>query len=55
MESYRVLGWMGLNYIALNDLSREVQASVNKGQEFTATCRVGGYIIGGIQLEDCRR
>lgn len=46
---------MGLNYMVLNDLPREVQASVNKGQEFIATCKVGDYIVGSIQLEDCRR
>ena len=54
MESYRVLGGLFLEYIALNDLSQEVQASAEKDREFTATCKVGNYILGTINLDNCR-
>ena len=52
-ESYRVLGSIFIEYIALQDLPREVQASAEKGQQFTATCKVGNYILGTMYLEDC--
>ena len=52
MESYRLLDLM-FNYIALEDLSKEVQISVDKGQSITATCKVGNYILGTMFLEDC--
>ena len=54
LESYRLLGGLFLDYIALQDLSREEQARANKGQEFTATCKVGNYILGTMFLDDCR-
>ena len=47
-------GGFGLNYIALNDLPQEDQARAEKGQEFTAVCKVGEYILGTINLRDCR-
>ena len=52
-ESYRVLGSIFIEYIALRDLPDEVQASVDKGQKFTATCKVGEYVLGTMRLEDC--
>ena len=52
MESYRLLDLM-FNYIALKDLQKEVQISVDKGQSITATCKVGNYILGTMFLEDC--
>ena len=54
MDSYRLLGQLFLNYIALNDLPQEDQARAEKGQEFTAVCKVGEYILGTINLRDCR-
>lgn len=53
-ESYNVLGQLLLDYIALNDLSQEEQARAEKGQQFTATCKVGNYILGTINLDNCR-
>ena len=47
-------GELFLDYIALNDLSPEEQARAEKGQEFTATCRVGDYFLGTINLDKCR-
>ena len=44
---------MGLFGVDLNDLPREVQVDVNKGQQFTAVCKVGNYTIGTIHMEDC--
>lgn len=52
-ESFRVLGSIFIEYIALQDLPKEVQASADKGQQFTATCKVGNYILGTMYLEDC--
>ena len=54
-ESYRVLGSIFIEYIALEDLPQEVQVSANRGQKFTATCKVGSYILGSMNLEDCRK
>ena len=53
-ESYDVLGGLFLEYVALNDLSTEAQASAENGQQFTATCKVGNYIFGTINLDNCR-
>ena len=53
-ESYRILGQLMLNYVALNDLPTEVQVSLNKDDEFTAVCRVGNYIMGTMQLNKCQ-
>lgn len=53
-ETYDALGALYVEYIALNGLSIETQASVEKGQQFTATCRVGNYILGTINLDNCR-
>ena len=54
LASYRALGGLFLNYIALHDLSVEEQARAEKEQEFTATCRVGNYILGTINLRECQ-
>ncbi len=53
-DSYRVLGSIFIEYIALQDLSKEVQAGANKGQTFTAICKVGNYILGTMHLKECR-
>lgn len=53
-ESYNLLGGLFLDYVALNDLSQEEQASAVKDQQFTVTCKVGNYILGTINLDDCR-
>lgn len=52
-EAYRLLDTVFLEYVALQDLPREVQAGAEKGQPFTATCVVGNYVLGAIYLEDC--
>ena len=52
-ESYRLLGSIFIEYIALQDLSKEVQAAAEKGQQFTATCIVGNYVLGTMQLKKC--
>ena len=52
--SYRALGGLFLNYIALHDLPVEEQARAEKEQEFTATCRVGDYVLGTINLRECK-
>ena len=54
MESYRVLGEIFLEYIALHDLPKEDQARANRGQDFTATCKVSSYILGTMNLRDCK-
>ena len=43
-----------LSNVDLHDLSAQEQARADKGQEFTALCRVGNYILGTINLRDCR-
>ena len=52
--SYELFDALLLEYIALQDLPVETQASINKGQEFTATCKMGAYILGTMFLEECR-
>ena len=54
MNSYQLLGGLFLDYIALNDLTQEEQARAEKGQEFTATCRIGDYVLGTINLRECQ-
>ena len=49
-----VAGGSFLSNVDLHDLSRQEQARADKGQEFTALCRVGNYILGTINLRDCR-
>ena len=43
-----------LSNVDLHDLSAQEQARADKGQEFTALCKVGDYILGTINLRDCR-
>ena len=43
-----------LEYVALHDLPIEVQANVNKNEKFTAVCKVGDYIFGIINLNNCK-
>ena len=54
LAGFDVMGDVFLEYIALEHLPETVQASVNKGQQFTATCEVGNYILGTMYLKDCR-
>ena len=44
---------MGLFGLDLNDLPRDVQVSLNRGQQFTAVCKVGNFVIGTMQMDDC--
>ena len=44
---------MGLTSVKLDDLPDTAQASLDKGDEVAAVCRVGEYIIGSIFMEDC--
>lgn len=41
--------------VSLNDLTQEEQASANKGEAFTATCKVGNFILGTMRLNDCQK
>ena len=43
----------GLSGVDLNGLPRDVQIRLNRGQQFTAVCEVGNFIIGTIMMEDC--
>ena len=49
-----LLGDGFLETAALEDLSQETQVSLNVGDQFSATCKVGDYIIGSIFMEDCQ-
>lgn len=42
------------NEVALRDLARDVQVSVDKGDHFEAVCRVGNYVLFTMYLDDCR-
>ena len=53
-ESYDLLDGLFFEYVALKDLPQSAQASANKGQTFTATCKVGNFILGTMYLEDCK-
>ena len=41
--------------VDMNDLSVDVQANAKKGKRFTATCKVDDFILGSMQLRDCRQ
>ena len=43
----------GLFGVDLGDLSQEEQISLDKGDQVSAVCKVGDYIIGTINMEDC--
>ena len=43
-----------LENVVLQDLPRDVQGSVDKGQRFEAVCRMGNFILFSIYMEDCR-
>ena len=49
-----LLGDGFLEEVVLEDLSQETQVSLNIGDQFSATCKVGDYIIGSIFMEDCQ-
>ena len=53
-ESFNLIG-VAFETVDLNDLPTSVQASVNKGERFAATCKVGDFILGSMQLRDCER
>lgn len=53
-ESFNLIG-IAFQTVDLNDLPTSVQASVNKGERFAATCKVGAFILGSMQLRDCER
>ena len=43
-----------LSNVVLEDLSRETQIPLNTGEDFSAACKVGNYILGSIFMEDCQ-
>ena len=43
-----------LSDVALEDLSVDKQIPLNVGEEFSATCKVGDYILGTIFLNSCQ-
>ena len=45
----------GFSDVALHDLPDSVQASVEKNQQFTATCKVKDYVFGTHNLRECRK
>ena len=53
-DSFELLD-IAIQTVNLHDLPTSVQVSVNKGERFEATCKVGSFIITSINLRDCRR
>ena len=49
-----LLGDGFLSDVVLEDLSQEVQTALNVGQDFSAACKVGNYILGSIFMYDCQ-
>ena len=45
----------GFSDVALHDLPDSVQASVEKNQRFTATCKVKNFVLGTHNLRECRK
>ena len=43
-------GFFGVD---LRDLSQEEQISLDRGDQVSAVCKVGDYILGTINMEDC--
>ena len=43
-----------LSNVALKDIPDEKQIPLNVGQEFSATCKVGNYILGTIFMDSCQ-
>ena len=43
-----------LSDVVLEDLSADKQIPLNVGEEFSATCKVGNYILGTIFLNSCQ-
>ena len=43
-----------LSNVALEDIPKDEQVPLNVGQEFSATCKVGNYILGTIFLNSCQ-
>ena len=44
-----------LSDVVLEDLSADKQIPLNVGEEFSATCKVGNYILGTIFLNSCQQ
>ena len=53
-ESFSLLGTTFLNTVDLNDLSEQFQINTNVGSRISATCKVGDYFLGTINLDDCK-
>ncbi len=43
-----------LSGVWLKGLPDEAQIPLNPGDQFTATCKVGNYVLGTIVMDDCR-
>ena len=43
-----------LSSVNLRDLPKEDQIPLNVGQEYSATCKVGDYILGSMSMNSCR-
>ena len=44
----------GLSGVDLKDLSKEEQISLDKGEQISAVCEVGNYIIGTMMMKKCK-
>ena len=53
-EAFSLLGTTFLDTIDLNDLPEEFQINTDVGSRVSATCKVGNYILGTINLDDCK-
>ena len=49
-----LLGDGFLSNVVLEDLSQDVQIALNIGQDSSAACKVGDYILGSIYMYDCQ-
>ena len=52
-ESFAVVG-IAFATVDLKDLPNSRQVATNKGERFSATCKVGNYILGTIFMDDCK-
>ena len=43
-----------LSNVALKDIPKEEQVPLNVGQEYSAACKVGNYILGTIFMNSCQ-
>ena len=44
----------GLSGVDLTGLTQQEQISLDKGDQVSAMCKVGDYILGSIRLRDCK-